>query len=158
MANLNFLLDQWWLTPAIGLVIGSVAFVAGRLLFRGAPEPGWTDTEAAKVDTSTSTATDERRVASRRGGNPVEVELLDLESGSDPVVGWVVDRSLGGLCLEMDQTVPVGVSAKVRIRNAAAAVGPIPVAIKSCRSSGPTWRVGCEFLKPPTFNVMLLFG
>jgi hypothetical protein len=158
VAHLNYLLDQWWLGPAFGVVIGSIAFVAGRLLFRGTPKPGWTNPEPAAADPYNTAAPEDRRAGSRRGGNPVEVEILDADSGVAPIAGWVVDRSVGGLCLEIDRAVPVGTSVQVMLRNAATSIGPIPVAVKSCRAAGTAWRIGCQFLKTPTFNVMLLFG
>lgn len=155
----SWLLNPWAIGAAVGLIAAGVAFIAGRLLLAPAPPtPGWTHPLPGASDPFAESAPADRRVAHRRGGNPVEVDLVDPENAQPTVMGYVVDRSVGGLCLDVERPMTIGKELKVKIRSAPASVAPIEVEVKSCRAEGSSWRVGCEFTRTPTFNVMLLFG
>ena len=54
----------------------------------------------------------------RRGGHPVTVDLHDPDELQPSQQGWVLDRSVSGLCLMAPNALPVGSFWKVRPCNA----------------------------------------
>ena len=46
----------------------------------------------------------------------------------------------------------------IRVINAPVTVPWIQVQIRSCRQEDSTWLLGCQFVKPPPWSIMLLFG
>src|SRR4051794_2790272 len=47
----------------------------------------------------------EKRVYPRRRGGSVSVEVADAEGRIRPYRGWVIDRSVGGVCLAVEEEV-----------------------------------------------------
>jgi hypothetical protein len=151
------LADVHWTIPVMGVAVAGLAFFAGRhwaggRAHRTAHEPPPAD----PVDVFHQGSPTERRAAPRRKGNNVEVLVAESPDGP-PVHGWVADRSVGGLCLLLDQPVPQGTSLFVRPRSGSGAPWT-PVEIRSCRADKGQWEVGCRFVKTPQWNVLLLFG
>jgi hypothetical protein len=103
------------------------------------------------------TQPDRRSAPRRKEGNRVEVFLTD-ETRAEPLFGWVIDRSLGGLCLNVEKPLNEGSILNVRPRKAPKTAPWIAVEIRSCRPEGSEWEVGCRFLKQPQWNDLLLFG
>jgi hypothetical protein len=161
----TFFTDQPWAIPAIGILVASVAFLVGRrwLVAPAAPAAEKPVEEpAVPLLTMTSTLTKpsqpERRSAPRRkAGNRVEVYLTD-DTRETPLLGWVVDRSVGGLRLNVEGPLREGTVLNVRPRKAPQTAPWLAIEIRSCRPEGCTWEVGCRFLKPPQWNDLLLFG
>jgi PilZ domain len=155
-----------WCIPAVGLAVACAAFVWGRRLVlpptQSAPEapekkaddPNQLD---KSVDVFVHGSASDRRSAPRRKGNAVEV-ILSRGQGQSPVHGWVVDRSVGGLCLMLSEPVPQGATFPVRPRNAPESTPWTEVEIRGCRAVDGDWEVGCRFIRSPQYNVLLLFG
>jgi len=162
---LTFLTDQPWAIPVIGLLVTSLAFLIGRRWLVAHPAsalekpieepviPLLTMTAAQKKQSQP----DRRSAPRRKAGNRVEVYLTD-ESKGEPVLGWVVDRSMGGLCLNVETQLSEGTTLYIRPRKAQKTAPWLAIEIRSCRPDGPVWEVGCRFLKPPQWNDLLLFG
>ncbi|HTU22351.1 MAG TPA: PilZ domain-containing protein [Gemmataceae bacterium] len=158
----TFFTDQPWTIPLIGILVASLAFMVGRRWFVvrsvGVPE-----TAAGEPPSNLVTATmgkksePDRRVAPRRKGNRVEVYLTD-SSKRPPIMGWVVDRSMGGLCLIVEQPLKEGAVLNVRPRQAPQTAPWTAIEIRSCRADSGEWEIGCRFLKAPQWNDLLLFG
>jgi hypothetical protein len=162
---LTFFADQPWIIPVIGMLVASLAFVIGRhwLVARPAPVKQG-PVEAAETPFLSITAArakqsrpDRRSAPRRKGGNRVEVYLAD-DTKKEPLLGWVVDRSVGGLCLSVEQPLNTGTILNVRPRRAQQTAPWLAIEIRSCRADGGGWEVGCRFLKPPQWNDLLLFG
>jgi anti-sigma factor RsiW len=102
----------------------------------------------------------ERRSAPRRKGNPVSVQVSDARAKTAPVPGFVVDRSLQGLGLEVggEMDVEVGMVLSVRPRSSGSQPPWTQVVVRNCREDGPGWRLGCEYVTPPRSEVRMLFG
>jgi PilZ domain-containing protein len=102
----------------------------------------------------------ERRKAPRRRGNPVAILLADEEPDSEPVEGYVIDRSLGGLGVELDDPVNVepGMVLTVRPRRGAEHTAWTRVVVRSYEKLGANHRLGCQFTRPPNSQTMLHFG
>jgi hypothetical protein len=159
---LTFFTDQPWTIPLTGLLVTSLAFLMGRrwLVPRPAPvvekppeEPPPTMLATARLSQSQP----DRRSAPRRKGNRVEVYITD-DSKKPPLLGWVVDRSMGGLCLIVEKPLEEGTLLHVRPRQAPQTAPWTGIEIRSCRPDGSEWEVGCRFLKTPQWNDLLLFG
>jgi PilZ domain len=151
--------DQPWIIPAIGLAVGGLAFLTGRRLLlarRGAPAPP-DPANAVGVRMPTVKAREDRRTAPRRKGNRVAVYLTD-GSNRPPLCAWVVDRSLGGLCLVVEKPLAEGTVLNVRPRQAPQTAPWTPIEVRSCRADDGEWEVGCRFCKAPQWNDLLLFG
>jgi hypothetical protein len=160
LSLLTFFTGQPWTIPLIGLLVASLAFLMGRrwLVPRPAPTPAAevlpTNLETAKLAKKSAP---DRRSTPRRKGNHVEVFLTD-DSKRPPLLGYVVDRSMGGLCLIVEKPLTEGTVLNVRPRRAPQTAPWTAIEIGSCRSEGGEWEVGCRFLKPPQWNDVLLFG
>jgi hypothetical protein len=145
------------------MVATLLAFAAGRhLLLRASGpsdstgKPAATDGKDGHVDPFIVPPSNERRHALRRGGNAIEVDLLDPDGAQPSISGWVVNRSVGGLCIEVGRSVEAGSSLKVQIRNSPTVIEV--VVVKCCRMVGSAWQINCQFISSPTFNELLMFG
>ena len=100
----------------------------------------------------------EQRGTHRRKGNPIGVEITDAEGKGAPFQAVVVNRSAGGLCLEADRPIEMTTIVSIRVVSAPVTVPWIQVQIRSCRQESKHWLLGCQFVKPPPWSIMLLFG
>jgi hypothetical protein len=100
----------------------------------------------------------ERRYGPRRKGNAVSVLISDALATADPIHGWVIDRSVGGLRLATDRWVAKSVILSVRATNAPDSVAWVQVEVKNSLQQESTWELGCEFVRTPPWSVLLLFG
>jgi hypothetical protein len=155
-------LSQWkeWIAPVAGLGAAIVVLLAGLLLFgrRKRVRPIMPPLPAHTADPFLHGSAAERRSSLRRGGNPVAVLISDARARSEPVPGWVVDRSTGGLCLSVSDKLTPGTVLSVRTANAPEAIPWVQVEVKNCREAGSAYEVGCQFVRTPPWSVMLLFG
>jgi hypothetical protein len=164
----DFEWSEWtpYIGPAVGVVATVVVLLVGWMVARrrgggGFPAmPSAKDkaTPNAEVDPFTQGASRERRVALRRGGNPVAILISDAEAHAEPHPGWVVDRSTGGLCLSVPDAVAEGTVLSVRTTNAPTTVPWVQIEVKNCRLVGKEYELGCRFVRTPPWSVMLLFG
>ncbi len=142
----------------VGLVVGVLALLGVRWLSRGTPaaqEP--TQPKAEEPDPFVFGSQTENRQAYRRGGNPVEV-FLSRQGARDRSRGWVVDRSVGGLCLEVSLEFEPGTVLQVLPVNAPNITPWTNVEVRSCRPTKDGFEIGCQFVKTPSWEVLLLFG
>jgi hypothetical protein len=160
-AMLRFFAEQMWAIPIIGALVASLAFLAGRRWLVPRPAvatpPPEEPTNLVTAQLGKQKSTPDRRSSPRRKGNRVEVFLTeDLKRA--PIEAWVVDRSLGGLCLIVDKQLAEGSVWQVRPRQAPQTAPWLAIEIRSCRAEGGEWEIGCRFVKPPQWNDLLLFG
>jgi hypothetical protein len=165
--NLPLPLLLTWAVPFIGVVAAGLTFLVGRAVFnglkaragRGSPDRARAAAPAGgSSDPFVFGSNSERRGAARREGNTVEVILATPGDGAEPLQGWVVDRSVGGLGLRTDVPVPVGAVFNVRPRNSTSIIPWTQLEVKTCRQEGAAWEVGCQFVRTPPWSVLLLFG
>jgi hypothetical protein len=147
-----------WTIPVAGVLAAGLAFVTGSLFFgrrNGSAKPALAPPTAAPSPPSAPT---DRRTSHRREGTDVEVLISDAEVKTTPVQGWVIDRSLGGVCLRAPTSFPVGAILSLRPCSAPSVAPWVQVEVKSCRQMVDAWEVGCQFLRTPPYSVLLLFG
>jgi hypothetical protein len=113
---------------------------------------------AANASATASTLSfTERRQSPRRWGDPIQVFLWDENPLQQPVRGWIVNRSTGGLGLSAAQPVLEGTLLSVRISIAPDTVPWTRVQVKSCIPSAGRWILGCQFIEPPPQEILLMF-
>jgi hypothetical protein len=155
-------LDALLALPHVYLWLPGLIFVvvAGGGYWLVRPAHGEPATPEAKVETNKEKPGDQR-FAFRRQGNPVEVYVAAPESKNDPVIGSVLDRSLGGVRLLMFTAVDVGAIVAIRPITCAEIVPWVEVEIRSCRESVESperFEIGCQYVKSPPYSIQLLFG
>jgi hypothetical protein len=100
----------------------------------------------------------EKRCHFRRSGSPTEVSIGHPENPSELARGVVVDRSTGGVCLELSS--PLAIGAVVSLRPAAGtSIGTwIDAEVRHCRRDHRGWNVGFKFVRTPPLSVLWMFG
>ena len=153
--------SELWLGVAAGMVSMSLALMFGRMVLgrrrepHGPPPPK----EARPVpDPFDHGSASERRSSLRRCGKQVRVFITDREGKAKPVEGWVMDRSMGGLCLSLYEPVEKEATLKIMVDNAPVGTPWVEIEIKTMRLDGDRYEVGCQFLRPPSWGTLLLFG
>jgi len=144
--------DGWVLAIGLGAAALGVVFVTtlfARKPARQNPLP---------PDPYAMGTTLEQRGAHRRKGNPIGVHITDAEAKGEPFHGVVTNRSAGGLGLEVDRPIEVSTTVSIRVIKAPVTVPWIQVQVRSCRQQENGWLLGCQFVKPPPWSIMLLFG
>ena len=145
-----------YLVPVMGVVACGLAFFVGRLfLVNKSQVPG--DPDGPVSANFLNGITRDRRGAPRRKGSAVEVQLL-LGQDQDPIPGWVLDRSIGGLGILVDQQLPQGAILKIRPKAACAPTPWTDVTVRSCRRDGTQYEVGFQFHRTPNWSLLLQFG
>jgi len=147
-----------WLAPAAGVLVAGVVFLVSRLVSGRRKVRTQTAAPVEERDPFVHGGSRERRIALRRGGNPVAVLISDAETRSTPSPGWVIDRSTGGLCLSVPDPVVEGTILSVRTSNAPESIPWVQLEVKNCRLVGREYELGCQFVRTPPWSVLLLFG
>jgi len=155
-----------YIGPAVGVLAAVVVLLVGWMVsrrrsagsFPPPPSPNLKSGSNPAGDPFVQGANQERRIALRRGGNPVSILISDANAQAQPTPGYVVDRSTGGLCLSVSNSVPEGTVLSVRTTNAPQTVPWVQIEVKNCRLVGTEYELGCRFVRTPPWSVMLLFG
>jgi hypothetical protein len=166
---MNVLLAVNWSTPQTWLLSAGIACALGTLyalfLLYSQRKPTNTEPEdpdllkkAADVWLPAGEEVAGRRMSVRRQGAVVEVAITDRRCVARPRLGYVLDRSTGGLRIATDVIRPVNSLMNVRAKSAPDYVPWTMVEVRSCRQVGDYYEVGCMFVEPPPWSVLLLFG
>lgn len=99
----------------------------------------------------------DRRASVRREGAPVVVYLQCAALGGAKEA-YVIDRSTGGVKIASMKPLAIGGSLLIRAKNALDDTPWTTCIVRSCRSKGSHFELGCEFEQTPPWNVLLLFG
>lgn len=169
--------DNWWqqlcdqtgghpLVVAAGIVVACAAALFGLRLCRRRPRVKPSEVVMPAPPVALPAAPDpflfggrqERRGSARRGGSSVSVLIADTSHGLQPFEGHVVDRSVGGLGLEVGHEVAAGTILNVRPAQAAPIIPWIQVQVRHCKKTRDAWRLGCQFVRVPPSSVLWQFG
>jgi hypothetical protein len=99
-----------------------------------------------------------RRSSTRREGQPVLVHLASPAFHGATRDGWILDRSTGGLRIQIDTAVTPGTAIQVIAENAPDTTPWVTAIVRSCTPAKNHFELGCEFETTPPWNVLLLFG
>ena len=153
----------------IGTSMVGLAYMASRLVLRGRTPPATKPAVSASsspppcpprltTDPFVLGSSQEHRDSIRRSGSVIQVGLADAEGQTEIGRGFVVDRSVSGLGLEVDVRLEPGTIVSVRPGRADLRAPWIQVEVASCTAKENYWRVGCKFVRTPPWSTMLLFG
>jgi hypothetical protein len=117
------------------------------------------DASAATVSSANSEGKEgsDRRSWPRRK-RAIQVVLQDVGGHRDPFPAWIMDRSMGGLGLSVDEPIEEGTVLRVRRAAAPTDVPWVDVQVKSVRIKESTWELGCQFTRSLTWDVLMQFG
>ncbi len=155
-----------WVIPAAGLLAALVALFVGRHLLarrrirRPAPvaADGPLAADGPVHDPFDHGSITERRGSVRRKGNHLEVLISDADAKQEPVRGWVIDRSMGGLCLLLNDALVEGTVLSIKPRQSPPGMPWVQASVCNCKRERNGYEIGCQFVKTPPWGVMLLFG
>lgn len=146
-----------WVVPLIGTVVCVIAYlILRRMLLSDTPTEQVQDIDEVDIR-FLGGITRDRRVAPRRKGNTIQIHVR-LTPEAEPIIGWVLDRSIGGLGILLDQPLDPGLPVQVRSRTASETTPWIEATVRSCRPEGSQYEVGLQFIHIPSWNLMLQFG
>jgi serine/threonine protein kinase len=100
----------------------------------------------------------ERRAAPRRGGNAVSLLIAESPSAAEPLRGWVLNRSPGGLGLMVEDAVEIDTIVHVQPQGANFGDRWFPVRVIYCFAERIRWRVGCQFVDRLSWDDLRVFG
>ena len=153
--------SEYWLPLLIGAGVGLVAIFAARLAFARRPE-SVVATAAAKppqeYDPFVQGSLTEQRKAFRRSGNPTEIRIQFGDRKGPPNRGWVLDRSVGGLCILVEEEYKPGMQLAVLPVNAPEMTPCVEIEVRSARQCPEGYELGCQFIKTPAWSILLMFG
>jgi hypothetical protein len=174
----GFDLGRWqtWVVVFLGLGLGLLVFVGTRLAVRGTgpskippkPESGGPENAglenarpeyaAPAPDPFLFGSTSEKRSAARRKGVAVAILISDEKALTEPWTGFVVDRSMQGICLDVKRPAVPGTVLTLRPANAPGGIPWIEVKVRNCRERKDGWMIGCQFVRVPPTGLLLMFG
>jgi hypothetical protein len=100
-----------------------------------------------------------QRRSRRRGDKLAAVLVSDESAKTSPFIALLLDRSGGGLGLELPWEVPVGTVVSLRAPHAPDTVPWVQATVKHRRRVGRRrWVAGCAFVDEPPGDVLRLFG
>lgn len=99
----------------------------------------------------------QKRCFPRRAGNYIAVMLTDPDDPSRHWEGYILDRSLGGLGLQVSAPFEVGKDLWVR-PTSTTTLPWTRVKVRHCQRSGRRWVIGCRFQEMLPSSIMLHFG
>ena len=146
-----------WFVPVVGGLVCGLALLVGRRVFFKPHAPKLRDHDLMPGSVVYEGVSRDRRSTPRRRGNSVEVQM-NLDDDKPLLRGWVLDRSIGGLCLMGEEAIAEGTVIRLRPRSAAETVPWTEVTIRSCREDGGRYELGCQFHRTPNWNLLLQFG
>jgi hypothetical protein len=157
------LVQHWerWATPLVGFTSAGLIIILVRMFLRqrnlAAPSPPTQQSEPCP-DPYEQGGKGERRASLRRGGKAVAVLISDADATVAPFEGWVCDRSLNGLCLEVTRPVEAHTILSVRTTESSISVPWVQLEVKRCERRDENWELGCQFVRTPPYSQLLLFG
>ena len=151
--------SEYWLPLVIGMGVGVCALTVSKLAFgRKSLVPQAKPEQTLNHDPFTAGSTTEQRKSFRRQGNPTGVRIALPDQKNQPSEGWVLDRSMGGICIQASQPYAPGTQLAVLPVNAPTMTPWVDIEVKTCRELKGGFELGCQFVKTPNWSVLLMFG
>ena len=154
-------LFQVGMVASFGIMSAGLVAVMSVLIRRRrhtCPLPPLSKDNTAKPDPFEYGSASERRAAVRRGGKPTKVYVAYADKPDELFQGWVVDRSMTGLCLLVSCEVAENSLLTLRSADAPRETPWVQVTVKRCSPHDDDWELGCQFVRTPPYGVLLLFN
>jgi hypothetical protein len=123
------------------------------------PNPATAIPDAAAVEpelAETAVDTEDRRSSPRRK-KLLRILVRNDAISREPFSGWILDRSMGGMCLSLDHEVEPGTILAVSRVPQTVASRWVELRVLNVRERESTWEIGCEYTRVPSWEVMLQF-
>jgi hypothetical protein len=104
---------------------------------------------------ATATGVDDRRFSPRKK-KLLKIVIRD-ESNDEMFTGWVLDRSLGGMCLSVQRPLEAGGLLAIRRPNAPESIPWVEMRVRNVREQESTWELGCEYTRTPPWELLVQF-
>jgi hypothetical protein len=157
--NLSTMHWHTWAIPLAGLTSAGLTLVMGRALFRRRRQTAAPDANKLCMDPFVHGSANERRTSLRRTGKHIKVLVSNAGTDAPPEQGYIVDRSLGGICFSFPRELPENSELNIRAVDASSDCPWIKVQVKRCEKGEEVdWEIGCQFVKTPTWASLLQFG
>jgi hypothetical protein len=88
----------------------------------------------------------------------LQVLVQDASAENQPIPAWIVNRSLGGMCLSIDQPIEEGTILRVRRPTAPADIPWVEIQVIRLQVKENTWELGCQFTRTLTWDLIMQFG
>jgi hypothetical protein len=135
------------------------SFMIGRLLFRSHDDTCFDMDALSNTPDEDLGVGAEKRAAFRRRDTVVEIRVVAPEFGQhEPERAFVVDRSTTGLGIIIKKAFSIGSVISIRPVAAPDDVPWIEVEVRSCKPQKNHFRLGCQFVVVPDWNILLQFG
>lgn len=85
------------------------------------------------------------RSSPRRRNTPMLVLIATTDPNAPVTEGWLLDRSLGGLGIIVEQSMDEGTLLRIRPADALPSFRWVRVQVRNCVAVGKRWKVGCRF-------------
>ncbi len=142
-----------------GVATGVFATIVGRKLLMGRSSGRRDDDRPSGLSTMDENGSfGDRRNSLRREGQPVLVHIASPAFHGATRDGWILDRSTGGLRIQIESQVAPGTALQVIAENAPDTTPWVTAIVRSCKPVDRQFELGCEFETTPPWNVLLLFG
>ena len=161
LAQLNLHSLNLWAASIVGILVGGATLLLGQFLVTrglGLKPPAPTTGGDRHYDPFLFGSHLEKRTSLRRTGNPVSIVITEPGAPDKPFDGWVMDRSVGGLCVSSPRVFPVDAYLSIRPANAHEAVPSVRVKVRHHRKHDGRFAVGCQYTESYPWSVLLLFG
>ena len=158
--------QHYWMPLLVGMGVGVLMIATGNIVMRrrrprrplaervsSQPTPGGPDYDPFMLGSPS-----DQRKAFRRQGNLVVVSFKLPQDDSPIQQGLVLDRSVSGLRVGLDEEVPPGTRLLLMPAGASEMTPWTEVEVRTCRPIEDSWEAGCQFIKVPPWSILLLFG
>ena len=156
--KLDLPFSEYWLPLLIGMGVGVCALSFSKLVFGKKKRLPKKPPQTLDHDPFTAGSTSEQRKSFRREGNPTEVYLAFPDKKKSPNRAWVLDRSMGGIGLQVSDEYKADTPMAVLPVNAPEMTPWVDIVVRTCRSNDDGYELGCQFVKTPNWSVLLMFG
>lgn len=161
VAQLDHFHLNLWTIAVVGVIVAGTTMFLGKFLVGRRPSCVSSVPErsaSALCDPFVFGGSLEKRTALRRAGKSVKVLISTTAAREQPLEGWILDRSTGGLCVSVPQSFPQGTVLTIRAANAPPGTPSVRARVRHQRSHDDRWAVGCQYQEAYPWNVLLLFG
>src|SRR5947209_12802934 len=125
--------SEYWLPLLIGMGVGVLALTAGKVASGHRKRIHEKPKQTCDHDPFTQGSATEQRRSFRRQGNPTEVYIAFPDHKKSPARAWVLDRSMGGLCMQASTEYDPGTQLAVLPVNAPEMTPWVDITVRTCR-------------------------